>query len=45
MLIPEPARPFFNRARNAECLLLALSDESYFHGNFAPQQFSDEHVS
>ena len=24
MLIAEPARPFFNRARNAECLLLAL---------------------
>jgi hypothetical protein len=23
MLIAEPARPFFNRARNAECLLLA----------------------
>jgi hypothetical protein len=26
MLIAEPARPFFNRARNAECLLLALFD-------------------
>jgi hypothetical protein len=24
MLIAEPARSFFNRARNAECLLLAL---------------------
>jgi hypothetical protein len=25
MLIAEAARPFFNRARNAECLVLALS--------------------